>query len=589
MKRKHRRAPSRTPAEAQQRRVLILTRLTVLGLSAIMLALLGRVIQLQHDPTEPIEQRIGTHESTSRIPARRGALLDARGRALAISRLGRRLFVDPKLIEDSTSFAAHLAHAIGGDPARIDRLIHQRPGSRYVVIEPLLDEEQLEAVRQLDMPAVATELRPVRHYPQGETAGRVIGFVGVDHTGLEGIEFALDSVLRGDPGSLEVLRDVRRRPLWAERSGYKPPRNGHNVRLSIDVMIQRIAEEELATAAEKYKPKRAEAVVMHAETGQLLAMANWPGFDPDGPKKKDSTHRRNRCVTDAYEPGSVFKPFLHAKATAAGLARPEQMIDTTEAGVWHTENGRRLRDAHGHGTITWNEVLVLSSNIGMGKVCKQLGPKRMHDAVEDFGFGRTTGTALPGESPGILNPLSKWTSYSLTSIPMGQEIAATPVQLVRGFSTFANDGLMVSPSVLAVEAESPIYQRALDEQAARHTRKLLRRVVTDGTGSRAQSEKYRIWGKTGTAQVPDHVNGGYKPRTYSSSFLSGAPLRDPKLIVLVAVHEPDPDIGYYGGIVSAPVAKRIIERTLPYLGVAPDHPDANPSSPDSTIASNAGN
>lgn len=562
------------PAEKQHRRTLWIARLLAAGLTLIMLALLGRVVQLQWDPQPQVAQRVADRGRDESITARRGALLDRRGRVLAASRVGQRLFVDPQLIDDPIPFAAHVAHAIGADPARIDRIISRRAHTRYAVIDRLLSDEQEQAVRKLDLSGLGLQPRPVRHYPHGTTAGQVIGFVGRDYKGLDGVEFALDPVLRGSAGQLVQLRDAWGRPLWPQRTGYQPPRDGRDVRLSIDVVVQRIAERALAEACEEYGAKRAEAVVMDARNGQLLAMVNWPLFNPNDRGNVPKDLRRNRCVTDPYEPGSVFKPFIHAAATAAGLARPKQKIDTTDIGVWYSPEGRRLRDAHGHGTITWNKVLIYSSNIGMAKVASRLGKQRMHDVLGSFGFGQRTGTALPGESRGLVWPVDRWTHYSLTSIPMGQEIATTPVQLVRAFSAFANRGLIVSPTVLAAETDTPIYQRAVDADVADHTRDLLRRVVTEGTGRRAQSEQYRIWGKTGTAQVADRVNGGYLPRTYTASFICGAPLLDPKVIVLVTVHEPDPDIGYYGGIVSAPVAKQIVEQALPYLGVPPDQPGA---------------
>ena len=560
-------------AAAQQERVLLVVRIFAVGATLLLVGLLGRVVQLQYRPDRPIADRVVHRGATGRLLARRGALLDTRGRPLAISRLGRRLFVDPQLIEDPAAFPLHVAHAIGASAARIDRMINRRADSRYVVIEPLLNEEQLAAVRRLDLPGLATEPVAVRHYPQEKTAGQVIGFVGTEHKGLDGLEYKLEPVLSGRAGHLETLRDARRRPLWIERAGYTPPSDGKDVRLSIDTVIQRIAERELAAACEKYQADRGEVVVMDARSGQLLAMANWPPMDPRDPTASDVSHRRNRCVTDPYEPGSVFKPFIHAAATEAGLADPKDIIDCTEAGFWVSPVGRFLHDAHGHGKITWSEVLVLSSNIGMAKVCRELGPQRMHRALSEFGFGRLTGVALPGESAGIVNPLDAWTSYSLSSIPMGQEIGTTPVQLVRAFSVFANGGLAVSPTVLAAEADSPIYQRVLRQRTADYERRLLRRVVTKGTGRRAQSDLYRIWGKTGTAQVPDRVHGGYKDNAYTASFICGAPLLEPRIIVLCSVHEPDPDIGYYGGVVSAPVAKRVVERTLTYLGVPPDVQD----------------
>lgn len=565
------------PGDRQLDRSLLVARVVVVLISLVLLALLGRVAQLQSkrfDGVQRLAETAGARQSTVDLQARRGALLDRQGRTLAVSRRGYRLFVDPQLIDDPDRFALDLAHAIGDDPARIDQLIGVRADRRYVVIDRLLDDDQVDAVRDLDRRAVGLEPRLVRHYPQGSLAGQLIGFVGAEHRGLEGMEYLLDARLRGEPGRLHFWRDARRRPVWVEQTGFTAADHGVDVRLSIDSVIQRITEQQLAAAAEHFHARAAQAVVMHATSGQVLALANWPRFDPRAGGRIDPDARRNRAVTDPYEPGSIFKPFVHAAATEAGVVAPDERIDCTEAGFFVTSGGRRLRDARGHGVVSWDRVLIESSNIGMALIGERLGAQRLHDAVRRFGFGAATGVGLPGESAGIVNPLRQWNHYSVTSVPMGQEIAVTPLQMVRAFSAFANRGLMVSPSILAAHRDTPLYQRVLDPEVADHTRRVLRRVIADdhGTGRRARSDRYRIWGKTGTAQVPDRVNGGYKDNAYTASFVCGAPLRRPQLIVVVVVHEPDPEIGYYGGLVAAPVAKRIVEHSLEYLGTPHDAP-----------------
>lgn len=555
------------PQPAQLRRCLIVGRIVLVLVSVAMLVLVGRVVQLQHQPPEPLAEAAGSRHSRQPLLARRGSLLDRRGRPLAVSRVGHRLFVDPALIDNHRHFAFHLGHAIGADPASIDQLLARYEGSRYIVVDKLLDDEQAAVADAFDHPAVGLEPVLVRHYPQGVIAGQLVGFVGDEHRGLDGAEFIFNQRLDGEPGRAVYLRDHDRNPLQVAAADYQPPVDGDDVQLSIDVVIQSIAEDALAEVCRKHRADRGEAVVMHAGTGQVLAMANWPRYDPADRGNVPPAARRNRCVTDPYEPGSIFKPFVHAAATDAGVARPSEKIDCTDSGFYISPRGRRLRDAHGHGTLSWDDVLVFSSNIGMAIVGQRLGERRMHAAVRRFGFGSLTGSALPGESVGIVNPLGVWNHYSETSVPMGQEIAVTPLQMVRGFAAFANGGLVPSPSVLHEHAERPIYQRAISQHTADHTRQVLRRVVTEGTGRRARSDKYRIWGKTGTAQVPDRVNGGYIDRAYTASFVCGAPLRRPAIVVLVVVHQPDPETGYYGGLVSAPAARRIVERSLQYLGV----------------------
>ncbi|MBI1374964.1 MAG: penicillin-binding protein 2 [Phycisphaera sp.] len=553
---------------AQQRRTWVIARLLIAVIVVALLALLGRVLQLQVQPDARILAMVNQRGGTEQLHPRRGALLDRAGRELAVTEVGYKLFVDPGLIKDPADFPVKLAHAIGDNPARLDMMIDQRADSRYVVINDLLTDQQLDSVRKADMRGVGLELRSVRSYPHGALAAQVVGFVGSEHKGLDGLEYALDSVLRGQSGKLRTLRDARRRALWIERADYTPARDGLAIKLSLDLVIQSIAEQELARACEKFRADRAEAIVMDAHNGQLLAMANWPPFDLNNPQDAEEEVKRNRCVTDPYEPGSIFKPFIHSAITDAGVVKPDEKIDCTTTGFWATSYGRRLHDAHGHGLISWDEVLVVSSNIGMAKVAERLGDRKLFQALGDFGFGESTGVGLTGESRGIVNPLNKWTSYSKSSVPMGQEVAVTPIQLVKAFSAFANGGMMVSPSILADESDTPMYQRAISPATAMHTRMVMRDVVTEGTGRMAKSKLYQIWGKTGTAQVP--VNGHYPDGLYTASFICGAPLRNPRVIVLVTVHRPDPKVGHYGGVVSAPVAKEIVEQTLPYLGVAPD-------------------
>lgn len=620
--------PPTDPVPAQRRRAMRWAYGFALFATVAFIGLFARVAALRHAESTPLADRAGDRRSTMPLHARRGAILDQRGRPLAVTEIGRRLFIDPALVGDDPWFAARLAEVVGVDPVEIDRLLTRKPGSRYEVVLPLLSDAQARALEDFDHRAVGVEARPVRRYPKGGLAGQVVGFVGADRVGLAGAEFRFNDRLAATDGRMRYLRDNRRRPVRVEAKGSRRPEHGADVRLSIDAVVQGIAERALEATCLQHRARAGQAIVMDSRNGQVLAMANWPFYDPalggnrpaawdrpspdgagaaeraDGgpgearagaaepqgeagptwpPRPDAATLRRNRCVTDPYEPGSIFKPFVHAAATEAGVAAAEEKIDCTDSGYFVTDGGRPLHDAHGHGTLTWDEVLVHSSNIGMAIVGQRLGAERLHDAVRSFGFGAKTGSGLPGESRGIVNPLLQWNHYSVTSVPMGQEIAVTPLQMLRGFSAFANGGLLASPTIRADRADRPIVKRALSRNVADHTRRTLRRVVAEGTGRRAKSDKYQIWGKTGTAQVPDRVRGGYIDNAYTGSFVCGAPLRDPRIVVLVVVHRPDPETAYYGGIVASPYATRIVERTLQYLQVpydAPQPDDAPTTRPD---------
>ena len=564
------------PAEHErraQRRVLWTGRVLIACLSLILLALLVRVGQLQIQPSPRVVRLLENQQSTADLTARRGALLDRRGRVLAATRVAQRLFVDPALIVDRNTFSERVGYGLGYDPTQIDRALHEHSRSRYIVIDPRMDDAKAEACHDLDVPGLATEPVLVRDYPQGPLAGQLLGFVGAAGQGLEGLELAWQRRLTGSPGSYGFLRDARRRTMWAQNGSYQPHDDGQSVRLSLDITIQALAEQKLTEAVERYGAESGQMIVMDPATGEILAMANYPLLDPNHFGQADPALRRNRCVTDVFEPGSIFKPFVWAALTERGVAQPEEMFDCTEAGVWRSSQGRRLRDAHGLGELTWDDVLVKSSNIGMAMAAERITVEQLHAIVESYGFGQTTGSTLPGELPGLVNPLKRWNHYSQTSIPMGQEIGVTGLQVVRAFCALANGGLLPTPTIEALDPATnpgpPPQRRVLGRAAADHTRAVLRRVVTEGTGRKADSELYELFGKTGTAQLPDFINGGYHQDQYVSSFLAGAPADQPRLVIGCFIHKPDRKKGHYGGTVAAPAVMEVMEQALLYLGVPP--------------------
>ncbi|MEX0655684.1 MAG: penicillin-binding protein 2 [Phycisphaeraceae bacterium] len=556
-------------------RALWVGRVMIALLSLIFVLLLARVGQLQVAPAEGVASRLDTQTSERTLMGRRGPILDRRGRVLASSRVAYRLFVDPHLIVDRNTFSEYVGHTLGYNPAWVEQTLHQNRDSRYIVLDPRLSDDRLAALADLTLPGLAIEPVLVRDYPQQTLAGHLVGFVGVDGDGLEGIERQFEPHLRPTAGRMQYLRDARRQPLWVQADAYQPQEHGEPVRLSIDVTLQAIAEKHLIETVERYRAEAGQIVIMHPRTGEILALANYPTFDPTHFRDAAPDARRNRAVTDVFEPGSTFKPIVWAALTQLGAARTDEIIDTTTSGVYRFPQGRRLRDASAHGKITWEQGLVQSSNIAMGIVAERVDHETLYGIVRSFGFGETTGSNLPGEVVGLVNPLRQWNHYSQTSIPMGQEIGVTAMQMVRAFAVFGNDGLLVTPTIEAVDdrdGEAPIHERVLLPSVARHTRHILRRTITEGTGRRANSELYAIWGKTGTAQLPDHVRGGYQEGEYVASFVAGAPLDEPELIVGCFIHKPDREVGYYGGIVAGPPVKDVIEESLLYLQVPADAP-----------------
>lgn len=555
-------------------RVLWVGRTLIVLLSLTLLGLLGRVVQLKVDPSAPIAALVDSQHSSHTLMGRRGSLLDRRGRVLATTSVAERLFVDPYLIRDHSTFAERVGYGLGYSPVRVATAIASHPQSRYIVLDKRLNDKQLQAFSALDLPGLSLDPDLVREYPCGPLAGQVIGFVGADGRGLEGMERKFNPRLAGSPGELSYLRDAHRQPLWVTPSAYQPEHDGQAVRLSIDITIQAIAEKYLHEAVTKFGADSGQLVVMQPDTGEILAMANDPSFNPNDFKDSKPSQWRNRAVTDVFEPGSIFKPVIWSAATQLGAAKPDEMIDTTSNGVWRTPVGRRLRDAEPNGIITWDKVLIVSSNIGMAKVANRLGNEKLYRIVKAFGFGEPTGSGLPGEVGGIVHPLSRWTAYSTSSIPMGQEIGVTALQMVRAFSAIANGGTLVTPTILALDPSDPLHvpirERILLPSIAAHTRAVLRRVVTEGTGRRANSDLYKLFGKTGTAQLPNLKAGGYYQHRYQASFIAGAPLEHPRIVVGCFIHDPDRSKGHYGGTVAAPAVRHVIERTLMYLGVPSD-------------------
>jgi cell division protein FtsI/penicillin-binding protein 2 len=572
----------------QARRVTAWAGLLVVGMLLALLVLLGRTAQLKLLPSARLREHLAPRVSSRPELARRGDLLDSRGRVLATTTVGYRLFVDPTEVEDLQTIAVDVGALIGAPPDELDKKILGRKSPRYAVVDHLLEPAQADAVRKAQLAGVGLEPRLVRRYPNGEAGAAVVGLVGFEHTGLSGAEHVFEDRLAPREGRLTYLRDARRRALWIEPSGYRPGDDGRDVHLSIDLVIQRIAERHLALGVERHNAGGGRAVVLDCRSGEILALTDVLGDRTGAPAIRDPARAihpalgRSRCVTDPYEPGSTMKPFVWAAVTERGRADPAEIIHTPDSGPHRTRYGRLVRDVHSHGAISWREVLVRSSNAGMSMVVERLGHDELREAIGHFGFGTETGCGVPGESPGLVTPPGRWSRYTQTSVAMGHEIAVTPVQLVLAFSAFARDGTLAP---IRITAEDPggmpfaFRRRACSEAVADLVRRVLRQAVIEGTGQPAQSDRYRLFGKSGTAQLPDPVNGGYHENRYVSNFIAGAPLEAPRVVVLCVIDDPDKSRGHYGGRVAGPIVRDIIDETLEYLGVPPDNDPLCPTYP----------
>lgn len=625
------------------RRVQVVGAISFSIIALVMCGMLARVVQLQVAPGADLVANMDPRVTKVKEPGVRGDLLDRRGRPLAITRFGYRVFVDPTRFPSPPGPAMlKLADAVGmpieqlaqrlipaidkndkllSDPdAPLDPHGAAKGLDKYLSIGSVLDDTRVDMVRECDIPGVHLELRSVREVPGKAFAASLIGIVGIDHDGLAGAEKLIDSKVRPTSGVIRYVRDSGSRPIFMPPGGYVPPQRGADVRLSLDLEVQRIATEELERGVDEAEAAGGRCVVMDPETGEVLAMVDiirhlsgaveFPWIDKkdrtpfskngrrfrtirdDKDRDAHPSMGRNRCVEDVYEPGSTFKPFMWSTVTQLGLARTDEIIDT-ENGHWTPYGKRHLEDVFKRPQMTWAEVLINSSNIGMAKVTGRMTPQQMREAVLKFGFGSRTRIGLPGESAGIVTSAKDWSKYTQVSVAMGHEVAVTPLQMVRGFSAFARNGDLLGtlPDVhfTATDPEfaPPGGKRVLPPGIAELTRSTMRGVTQKVDNKLAERDpkagppKYEWFGKSGTAEIPlgKAPDGkrrpagcdGYFRGQYNSSFIAGAPFDSPRLVVLVVIDDPGPGPisrrQHYGSYVAGPVVRRVMERGLTYLGV----------------------
>jgi cell division protein FtsI/penicillin-binding protein 2 len=594
---------------------------------AIFLAIVGlliaggaaRLVQIEHQRGPELRDRAARQQTTRHvIPCLRGEILDTRGRVLAGTVRRPSLFVDPALVPDPT-FAAHsVAPLLALDAAELEALIRngQRDGARFIWLARLVPDELAAAFEEVvagrGLAGLAIQHEPTRVYPQGRTAAHLIGFVGLDRVpgrdgfrayedlrGLAGLEAAENDLLTGTPGRRVAVVDVIRRRVRSRLQEFVPTRDGHTLVLTLDSFIQGIVEHHLRDAVTEFAGRWGTAVVLDPHSGEVLALANYPDFDPSQPFPDDhhaftpaekaalADTWRNRAVCDSYEPGSIFKPFVAAKALDAGLARLDETF--TINGPVHDFGYHTVHDTKTYHQLTLKQVVSKSSNIGMGLLGNRVGMANLHDWVRDYGFGTPTGIRLPGEHPGQLRPLDEWNPrFSPQSVPIGQELAVTPIQMIAAFAALCNDGLLLRPRIvrgviaangatLEDHSEPVVVRRVLAADAARRFRlAALVETVNSGTGTRAQLADYQVFGKTGTAQIARPDGGGYASGAFVASFVGGAPAERPRIVVLVSVGHPQ-KTSHYGGTVAAPAVKRILADTLAYLREPPEVRPAQPA------------
>ena len=541
-------------------------------------ALVGRLVYINAKNGQMLLARAERQQkSVVPLKARRGLIVDSQGRIIAGTILRQSVFADPKIIPDKRAASEQVAAILGADARELNHDLIAAGDRRFFVLRRGVTDEQAERIRQAGVYGLGIFDEPARTYPMNSVSASIIGFVSPDGVGVSGLEHQCDEWLSGANGVKTIIRDAGRKAFWLADGGYRPARDGLHIVLTIDSEIQTAAEREIEATLKKYEAESGIAIVMHAKSGAILAMVNAPGFDPNNYGDYGPERYRNRAITDPVEPGSTFKPFVVAGALADKTVSMSDTFDC-ERGLWR-DGKRLLHDHHPYGLLSLEDVVVKSSNIGMAKIGKKMGARRLFDHITAFGFGQRTGIDLIGEDPGIVRPLSVWNDFSVTSVPMGQEIGVTPLQMTRAFACFANGGILVQPhvirAVLAADgrvlsdfSDPPAIGRIIPEEIADlMKRDILASVIRRGTGTGAALTSHQVFGKTGTAQIAKKGGGGYEKNAYVGSFVGAAPMNDPQLVIFVAIRKPNRSKGYYGGVVAAPAAREILAHAMAYLQI----------------------
>jgi cell division protein FtsI (penicillin-binding protein 3) len=531
-------------------------------------------IQIQHGEGLREEARQIYHHQVTLLPAR-GSIFDRNGEDLAISIPVESVYARPHNITDPGETARRLAPFLERKSAEIAAEL--RKDRRFVWLERQVVPPVSARIQELNLAGIGVIQESRRFYPNLELACHLLGIVGVDGHGLEGLELQYDKRLYGEERRIMIDRDARGQRL-APPEGLLMVRNdGHHLILTIHRQIQHVAEQYIEEAVADTGSKSGSAVVIAPKTGEILAMANVPRFNPNTFSRYSGTTFRNRCITDVYEPGSTFKPIIISAALEA------QVLDSSD--IVYCENGsfrvfdRIIHDVKGHGWLTPKGILQYSSNIGAAKVGISLGAERLHRYIKAFGFGEPTGIDLPGESTGSVRPQNQWSPVDLATISFGQGISATALQMAAAFAALANDGRRMQPYVVReiLDAKGHTVERrkpkdlgpAVSPATAHEVTRMLTAVVSEkGTGAKAAIEGFTVAGKTGTSQKPDLRSGGYLRNRYLASFVGFVPAYDPRMCIVVVLDEPKGT--FYGSQVAAPVFQRIAQDALGILDVFPE-------------------
>jgi cell division protein FtsI (penicillin-binding protein 3) len=533
----------------------------LVGLGSCLL--LGRAVYIQIISTG-FYQKQGEmrYARTLEVPASRGRIVDRNGLILATSVPAPSVWAIPKDFNADRKQRAQLAKALGMTPGELEKRLDDNPN--FVWLKRQVDEPRSQAVKALNLKGIYQVAEYRRKYPEGEAAAHVVGFTNVEEKGQEGVELAFQRDLQGRDGSRSVVKDRLGRVV--EDIGEQvDPLHGRDVELAIDSKVQFFAYQRVRDAVVEHKAQAGSVVVLDVQTGEVLALANYPSFDPGDRHHLTGGQLRNRALTDTFEPGSTMKPFITAWALETGRVTPTTPIPTAPG--WMMITGSTIRDAHPHGVLTVAEVIQKSSNVGTVKMAMQMQPREMWELFSAVGIGQKPQIHFPGAVSGRLRPYKSWRPIEQATMSYGYGLSTSLFQLARAYTVFARDGEVIPVSMLRQEAP-PTGLRVLKPETARSVRQMLQLAAgPGGTAPKAQAIGYSVGGKTGTAHKQEGKS--YSSNKYRAWFVGLAPINNPRIVVAVMVDEPNNGV-YYGGDVAAPVFSQVVQQTLRMLGVPPD-------------------
>ncbi|MGM0433383.1 MAG: peptidoglycan D,D-transpeptidase FtsI family protein [Pseudomonadota bacterium] len=545
-------------AMAPWRHLLVLV--AVLG-SAVAVA--GRLVELQVLDHEFLRKQ--GEERTARvepIDANRGVIRDRHGEPLAISTPVKTLWANPGELSPDHPAIPRLAGVAELDVTQLRERLASNSGREFLYLRRKVQPALAREVMELGVPGVYSRREYRRYYPAGEVASHVVGFTNIDEQGQEGLELSFNHWLAGEKGSQRVLRDNRGRTV-RDLGPIKEAHPGNDLSLSLDLRLQYLAYRELKAAVEAHGARGGTVVMLDADSGEILAMANQPGLNPNDPEQRDPARVRNRAITDLYEPGSTVKPFTAAAALESGEFTPETVINTSPG--YRQMGSYTIRDQRDYGRLSLTDIIVRSSNVGISRVASELPGERLQNLFYGVGFGQSTGIGFPGESVGILPASVNLRPVEVAALSYGYGLSVNALQMAQAYMTLANGGVRY-PVTLLKNDKAPKGQRVMSKETARQVRGMLASVVEDGTGTRADQGIYRLAGKTGTV----HLVGasGYESDQYKALFAGMGPVDDPQVVTVVTVDAPS-GTEYYGGEVAAPIFGRIMGDALRLLNVSP--------------------